>query len=283
MRQQFLIPSLVVTGLILSACAKETEEEKVERTFQEVNVIDETNLNDVLLTAADPNEAVTYFHNAAAKNPDRIDLQRGLAISLGRAKRSTEAAAAWKRVTTMNGANAADRVEYADALVRNGDWNTAHTVLNSVPPTHESFKRYRLEAVVADSRKEWKRADHFYETAVGLTTRPGGVMNNWGYSKLTRGQYAEAERLFTEAVRQDKSLFTAKNNLVLARSAQGNYSLPVVPMTQVERARLLNTMAISAVKQGDTATGKNLLREAIATHPQHFDEAVRSLRALEES
>ncbi len=283
MRQQFLIPSLVVTGLILSACAKETEEEKVERTFQEVNVIDETNLNDVLLTAADPNEAVTYFHNAAAKNPDRIDLQRGLAISLGRAKRSTEAAAAWKRVTTMNGANAGDKVEYADALVRNGDWNTAHTVLNSVPPTHETFKRYRLEAVVADSRKEWKRADHFYETAVGLTTRPGGVMNNWGYSKLTRGQYAEAERLFTEAVRQDKSLFTAKNNLVLARSAQGNYSLPVVPMTQVERARLLNTMAISAVKQGDTTTGKNLLREAIATHPQHFDEAVRSLRALEES
>jgi Tfp pilus assembly protein PilF len=108
-------------------------------------------------------------------------------------------------------------------------------------------------------------------------------MNNWGYSKLTRGQYAEAERLFTEAVRQDKSLFTAKNNLLLTRSAQGNYSLPVVPMTQVERARLFNTMANSALKQGDTATGKNLLREAIATHPQHFDEAVRSLRALEES
>ncbi|MEM1005914.1 MAG: tetratricopeptide repeat protein [Pseudomonadota bacterium] len=283
MRQQFLIPSLVISGLILSACAKETEEEKVERTFQEVNVIDETNLNDVLLNAADPNEAVTYFHNAASKNPDRIDLQRGLAISLGRAKRTTEAAAAWKRVIGMNGANAADRVEYADALVRNGNWAQAKTTLDSVPPTFETFKRYRLEALVADSRKEWKRADHFYETAVGLTTRPGGVMNNWGYSKLTRGQYAEAERLFTDAIRQDKTLFTAKNNLVLARSAQGNYSMPVVPMTQVERAQLLNTMGISAVKQGDITTAKNLFREAIATHPQHFDEAVRSLRALEDT
>ncbi|NOD97416.1 tetratricopeptide repeat protein [Ruegeria sp. HKCCD6228] len=281
MRQQFLIPSVVISGLILSACAKETEEEKVERTFQEVNVIDETNLNDVLLSAADPNEAVTYFHGAALKNPDRIDLQRGLAISLGRAKRTTEAVTAWKRVTTMKGSNAADKVEYADALVRNGDWSQAKTVLDSVPPTFETFKRYRLEAVVADSRKEWKRADHFYETAVGLTTRPGSVMNNWGYSKLTRGEYAEAERLFSEAIRQDNSLFTAKNNLVLARSAQGNYSMPVVPMTQVERARLLNTMGISAVKQGDITTAKNLFREAISTHPQHFDEAVRSLRALE--
>jgi Flp pilus assembly protein TadD len=268
---------------MLSACAKETEEEKVERTLQEVNVIDETNLNDVLLNSADPNEAVTYFHGAASKNPDRIELQRGLAISLSRAKRTTEAAAAWKRVTSMKGTNAADKVEYADALVRNGDWAKAKTTLDSVPPTFETFKRYRLEALVADSRKDWKRADHFYETAVGLTTRPGGVMNNWGYSKMTRGQYAEAERLFSDAIRQDSSLFTAKNNLVLARSAQGNYSLPVVPMSQIERARLLNTMGISAVKQGDVTTAKNLFREAIATHPQHFDEAVRSLRALEEA
>ncbi len=283
MRQQFLIPAMVVCGLTLTACAKETEEEKVEKTFQEVNVIDETNLNEVLLTAADPNEAVTYFQGAAAKNPGRIDLQRGLAISLSRAKRTTEAAAAWKKVTTMKGAGNVDKIEYADALVRSGDWNQAKVILDSIPPTYESFKRYRLEAVVADSKKDWKRADHFYETAVGLTTRPGGVMNNWGYSKLSRGEYEEAERLFTEAIRQDKSLFTAKNNLVLARAAQGNYSMPVVPLTQVERAMLLNTMGISAVKQGDVTTAKNLFREAIATHPQHFEEAVRSLRALEEA
>ncbi len=283
MRQQFLIPAMVVCGLTLTACAKETEEEKVEKTFQEVNVIDETNLNEVLLTAADPNEAVTYFQGAAAKNPGRIDLQRGLAISLSRAKRTTEAAAAWKKVTTMKGAGNVDKIEYADALVRSGDWNQAKVVLDSIPPNYESFKRYRLEAVVADSKKDWKRADHFYETAVGLTTRPGGVMNNWGYSKLSRGEYEEAERLFTEAIRQDKSLFTAKNNLVLARAAQGNYSMPVVPLTQVERAMLLNTMGISAVKQGDVTTAKNLFREAIATHPQHFEEAVRSLRALEEA
>jgi hypothetical protein len=35
------------------------------------------------------------------------------------------------------------------------------------------------------------------------------------------------------------------------------------------------------VKQGDVKTGENLLREAIATHPQHFEAAARSLAALE--
>ena len=28
------------------------------------------------------------------------------------------------------------------------------------------------------------------------------MLNNWGYSKLTRGDYREAERLFGEAIRR---------------------------------------------------------------------------------
>ncbi|SPJ30305.1 tetratricopeptide repeat protein [Falsiruegeria mediterranea] len=280
MRHLILIPAMLASGLALSACS-ESGDETVERAFQDVNVVDETDLNDVMLTVADPNEAVDYFARAAKSNPDRIDLQRGLAKSLIRAKRNTEGVTAWTRVSKMDGARPDDSVDLADALIRTGDWDGAEKLLDSVPPTHETFKRYRLEAMVADANREWSRADTFYETAVGLTTRPASVMNNWGYSKLTRGDYAEAERLFGDAIRQDQSLFTAKNNLVLARGAQRNYSLPVIPMDQMERAQLLHTMALSAIKQGDVSTGKGLLREAIATHPQHFEEAVRSLRALE--
>lgn len=280
MRHLILIPAVMAGGLLVAGCS-EKGDETVERAFQDVNVVDETNLNDVMLTVADAGEAVSYFAGAAKQNPDRIDLQRGLAKSLVRAKRNTEAVSAWTKVTKMEGATPDDQVDLADALIRAGDWDKAEAVLDVVPPTHETFKRYRLEAMVADANREWKRADSFYQTAVGLTTRPAGVMNNWGYSKLSRGDYAEAERLFGEAIRQDQSLFTAKNNIVLARGAQRNYSLPVIPMDQIERAQLLHTMALTAIKQGDVQTGKGLLREAIDTHPQHFEEAVRSLRALE--
>ena len=264
----------------LSACADKGEE-TVERAFQEVNVVDESNLNDVMLTVADPNEAVSYFTRATGDNPDRIDLQRGLAYSMVRAKRTTEGVAAWKKVVSMDGATADDQVELADAMIRAGDWDGAEAVLDKVPPTHETFKRYRLEAMVADGNKEWSKADSFYEVAVGLTTQPSSVLNNWGYSKLTRGDFAGAERLFGEAIRQDPTLFTAKNNIVLARGAQRNYVLPVIPMDQVERAELLHTMALSAIKQGDVETGKSLLRDAVDTHPQHFEAASRALQALE--
>jgi len=281
MRHPIII--LCVTGaLSLSACAKK-DDQSVDRALQDINVIDDAGLNDVMLTVADPNEAVIYFQRATSEKPDRIDLARGLAKSFIRAKRHTEAVTAWSKVTAHKDATNDDHVELADALIRNNEWDRANKALDEIPPTYETFKRYRLEAMIADSKHQWTKADSFYETAVGLTTRPASVMNNWGYSKLTRGDYAGAERLFGDAIRQDQTLFTAKNNLILSRGAQKKYSLPVIPVTQVERAQLLYTLGLSAVKQGDIAIGKGLLRDAIDTHPQHFEEASRSLKALEEN
>jgi Flp pilus assembly protein TadD len=280
MRHPFTLILCLTGALGVSAC-DQIRGNEVDRAISAVNAVDENNLSDIMLTVADPNEAVTYFQRSAKESPDRIDLQRGLATSLIRAGRPTEAAPVWRKVSAHPEATNDDHVDLADALIRTGKWEEADAVLDSVPPTFETFKRYRLEAMVADSNKEWEKADSFYEIAVGLTTRPAGVLNNWGYSKRTRGDYAEAERLFTDAIRNDAKLFTAKNNLVLARGAQRNYSLPVIQMTQTERAQLLHTLGLSAVKQGDLTTGKGLLRDAIDTHPQHFEAAVRSLRALE--
>ncbi len=274
--------SLCLAGVVtLSACEQAIDKDAVDREFSGVNVIDETNLNEVMLSVGDPNEAVSYFKRATAKDPDRIDLMRGLAASLTRAKRTTEAKVAWAEVVDHKDSTNGDRVQLADALIRANEWDQAETVLDAIPPTHETFKRYRLEAMIADGNKEWKKADSFYEIAVGLTTSPASVLNNWGYSKLTRGDHAEAERLFVEAIRQDRQLFTAKNNLILARGAQGNYTLPVIPMSQIERAELLHSLGLTAIKRGDVQIGKGLLREAIETHPQHFEAAARSLDALE--
>lgn len=281
MRHPFLVSLCIAGAFGLSACEQRIDTDKVDRAFQDVNVVDESNLSDIMLTVADPNEAVSYFARATKEKPERLDLQRGLASSLIRAKRNPEAVTAWETVAKHAESNNDDQVDLADAYIRAGKWSEAEKTLNAVPPTHETFHRYRLEAMIADSNKNWEKADSFYEIAVGMTTRPASVLNNWGYSKLSRGEHREAEQLFGEALQNDDKLFTAKNNIVLARAAQRKYTLPVVEMDQVERAQLLHTMGLSAVKQGDVETGKSLLREAIETHPQHFEAAVRSLRALE--
>lgn len=279
MRHLTQIISIGLTMLAVAGCAERGD--PTEEVLQDLNVIDATNLNEVMLTAADPAEAVAYFQKTIAQNPQRIEFRRGLAASLVRAGRYPEATAAWQNVLALPDSNQNDRVDYADAQIRNGDWQGAQRTLNAVPPTVETFKRYRLEAIVADSRKDWVRADSFYQTAAGLTTRPAGVLNNWGYSYLTRGKFARAEQMFKQALTHDPKLFTAKNNLVMARGAQRRYELPVIPMTQIERAQLLHTLGLTAIKQNDVVTGKGLLRDAIETHPQYFEAAARSLAALE--
>ncbi|MGZ9811320.1 tetratricopeptide repeat protein [Pseudoroseicyclus sp. H15] len=274
--------SLLAGAVGLSACS-ESGDDVVDRAMADVNVVDETNLNDVMLTVADPAEAVSYFSRALNDNPGRIDLERGLATSLVRAGRAAEGVTAWSAVIAHPEATSEDRVNLAGALIRADRWDEADQALDAIPPTYETYERYRLEAIVADSNEEWQKADSFYEIAVGLTTTPASVLNNWGFSKLSRGDYRAAEALFEDALRQDPQLFTAKNNLVMARGAQRIYELPVIPMTQIERAELLYTAALTAIKQNDISMGKGLLREAIDTHPQHFEEAVRALRALEDN
>lgn len=238
-------------------------------------------LASAMLTAANPEDAVTYFRNASAQNPDRIDLRRGLAQSLVRAGRAGEAVVIWQQVIGLDGSGDEDRLALAEAQIRAGDWDGAEAMLATIPPTFETFERYRIEAMIADYRQRWDRADSFYETAAGLTTTPASVLNNWGYSKLVRGDVAGAQALFVEAITYDPDLFTAKNNLVLARAEAGDFSLPLVRMTQIERAQLLHTMALAAIRQGRVDLGRGLLSEAIDTHPQHFEPAVSALRALE--
>jgi Tfp pilus assembly protein PilF len=276
-----VLPAVALLAMFGLAACGDNGEAEVDRALEDLNVIDESGLNDIMIQAADPAEAVSYFERTLASQPDRIDLQRGLAESYIRADRPTEAVSAWRSVVAHPEATDADSVDLAGALIRVNNWDEARSVLTAIPPTHETFERYRLEAMVADAAEDWTRADSFYETAVGLTTTPAGVLNNWGYSKLTRGDYRGAEQLFSDALRYDSSMFTAKNNLVLARGAQRLYDLPVVPMTQQERAQLLYTLALTAIKQSDLNTGRSLLVDAIETNPQHFEEAVRALEALD--
>lgn len=280
MRHPILTILCLGSAVALSACNK-TSDADVQRAVKAVNVIDESNLNDIMLTVGDPNEAVAYFQKASVENPDRIDLKRGLAKSLIRAQRPTEAIGVLDQIITSPEGTNDDRVELADALIRANEWDRAKAELNQVPPTHETYQRYRLEAMVADSTKDWKKADSFYETAAGLTTKPAGVLNNWGFSKLSRNDFVGAEKLFLEAITYDPNLFTTKNNLVLARGAQRKYEMPVIKMTQQERAQLLYTLALTAVKQGDVTVGKGLMQQAIDTSPQHFEAAVNSLAALD--
>ena len=223
MRRTVLSFAVIASAGFLTACDNASKNTTNKRV---VGVVDETNLNDIMLTVADPNEAVGYFREAISKDPSRLDLQRGLAKSLVRANRPLEAMPVFETILKNKKSVDQDRIDYAGAMIRVSNWDGAAKQLNMVPPTVETYERYRFEAMIADSQKKWKKADSFYETAAGLTTQPAGVLNNWGYSKLTRGEAKNSEKLFLEAVTYNPKLFHSKKQLGL-----GPRQPPGIPVT----------------------------------------------------
>ena len=234
------------------------------------SVIDEANLNDLMLQAASPDEAADYFQGALAREPDRTDFRRGLAISLARAKRYNEAARVFQELITLGQDEPSDRLEYAFVAIRLDRWDDVATLVRTLPDGMQSPRRHVLDAMMADQNNDWDAADISYARAEKLSSRPAGVLNNWGVSQMARGDLATAAETFQRAVSYDSGLFSAKNNLAIVRGLQGEFELPLVPLTDEERAVLMNNLGIIAMRQGKQRLAQGLFASAVAIHPQQI-------------
>ena len=248
--------------------------------FEAIDVIDSSNLANVVLTSGDPEAAVAFFRDSLSEAPDRVDFQRGYAVSLSRAGRHEEATIAFERLDEQGDLQPGDRLRYAESLIRLNAWDRSEAQLSLLGDAEGNYRWNLLNALIADNAQEWAIADRFYASARGLTSSPASILNNWGISKMSRGDLDGAVRNFTEAVRFDATLFEAKNNLALARGLQGNYSIPVVPLTEVERAQIYHNLAVVALRQGEDDTARGLLELAVETHPQFFPAASDKLAGL---
>ncbi|MGF1444768.1 MAG: hypothetical protein ACFBRM_01040 [Pikeienuella sp.] len=266
------------TALALAGCA-ESIGSRPDPLAQ--NVIDEVGLNNLLLNAGDAEQAIAYFREASAQEPERADLRRGLAISLGRAGRDLEAARVYGELDSLGQATPIDRLEHAMIAVRLERWEEAEALEAELPAGLDTARRHLLTAMIADHRQDWSGADGAYARAELLTTTPANVFNNWGVSKMSRGDLQEAEILFTRALSYDSALFSAKNNLAIARGLQGKYQLPIVPMTDRERATILNNLGIIAARRNEPNIAKGLFAAAVEAHPQHYEGAANRLASLQ--
>lgn len=264
----------------LAVAGCETVDEKQDPLG--ANVIDDAGLGDLMLTAGDPEEAVTYFRNALAEEPDRADMRRGLAISLARAGRLTEASRVYEELETLDQATPTDRLAHALVAVRLDRWEEARRLEAGLPASLATPRRHVLTGMLADRREDWEGADAAYRRGVNLSANPAGIYNNWGVSHQARGDLPGAIDMFERALSYDSTLFSAKNNLAITRGLQGNYELPVIPMTDIEEAQILNNLGIIAMRRNQPGIAKGLFAAAVEAHPQYYQGAADRLASLEQ-
>ena len=73
MRHPILLATCIAGVTAVAGCGEKDANATVERAFKDVNVVDATNLSDVMLTVADPNEAVNYFSRSKSDQNARGD------------------------------------------------------------------------------------------------------------------------------------------------------------------------------------------------------------------
>jgi len=264
----------------LAGCQEmKTEEER--RSIDPINIIDEANLNDLMLTVGDPNAAVAYFREAVSREPDRADFKRGFAVALSNAHRYQDAAVVFQQLEEGVGLSDDDKVEYSLVLTRLERWGEAERVLNSVGSSYETARLYILKGVLHDHNEDWILADAAYGRALELSSQPAIALNNWGVSQMSRGDLPGAISTFEQVVYLEPSMFDAKNNLVLARGLTGDYRLPPISVSETEKAILYHNLALLALRNGDIEVAKGLLANAVETHPLYYPEAAEKLKALE--
>jgi Flp pilus assembly protein TadD len=270
--------ALLALPVLMGACAGPVGQ-KVDPLAK--NVIDDAGLANLMLNAGDPEEAVGYFERALAEEPERAEFRRGLAISLARAKRQPEAARVYQELITLGQATPADQLDYAFVAMQLDQWDEVRQVETTLPPGLNTARRHLLTGLLSDHDQSWEASDAAYTQARQLSPNPARVLNNWGVSHQARGDLKGAERLFNEAVSYDSRLFSAKNNLAMTRALQGNYDLPLVPMTEPEKATILNNLGIIATRRNEIRMARGLFAAAVSAHPQYYAGAADRLAALE--
>ena len=241
------------------------------------DVVQEAGLSTALLETPDPAGAVAYFETAARNQPDNLQIRRDLGRAYVRAGRHADAHDVFGQLIDAGNATDEDRVEFGYAAVRIGKWEAAAL---AQPQEAASARAALLKAMIADRAEQWDEADSAYALAVSLSSAPARALNNWGVSLMGRGDLAAAEARFADAVLADPDLFLAKNNLVIARASGRNYELPPIPVTELERARLLYNTGVMAERLGDRVAARRLYADALALHPMHYPAAAERLAAL---
>ncbi len=152
---------IAITAISLSACESVSNKEDPLAA----NIIDEASLNDLMLTASDPSDAVRYFEQALAHEPDRADFRRGLAISLTRAERYIEAARVYQELITLGQDQPTDRLDYSFVNIKLDRWDDVRTLSQTFPDGLQTPRRYLIDAMMADQDADWAASDAAYARA----------------------------------------------------------------------------------------------------------------------
>lgn len=161
------------------------------------------------------------------------------------------------------------------------DRATRLIMLSTASPA-ASWRAWNARAVLADQRGEWEESDLAYDRAASLAPVRPEILNNRGWSLLTRSRWSEALALLEQASVLDPKSARIANNLELAKAALSE-DLPRRRDGESDGdwAARLNDAGLLAGVRGDRKRAIAAFAQAIVARHQWFDRAANNLAVAE--
>jgi Flp pilus assembly protein TadD len=144
----------------------------------------------------------------------------------------------------------------------------------------QSWRAWSALGRARDARRAWTEAGIAYERALTLVPNEAAVLNNFGMSKLSAGDYEGAAALFVRALEASPDLTTAETNLRLALALGGRYEEALAGVDARDRPDVLNNAGYAALLRGDYAQARTLFLQAIDASPDFYEPAWSNLQFL---
>ena len=151
----------------------------------------------------------------------------------------------------------------------------------AVTSPHSSWRAWNARGVLADLEQDWGTADQSYAHAHELAPNEAEVVNNQGWSRLMRGDWAGALPLLRDAAKLDPSSPRIRNNLELAESAVAT-DLPKRRSGESDRdwAIRLNDAGVAAELRGDHKKAIAAFTRALHASDVWYARAANNLEAM---
>jgi Flp pilus assembly protein TadD len=200
-------------------------------------------------------------------------------------KRYNEAWSAYRRLAWSPSRVESDCEKGAISALQVGRLADAKPLVQcAIASPEASWQAWNALGVLADSSQAWAVADQAYSRAQQLAPAEPRIVNNQGWSKLLRGDWAGAAALFEQAAAEDPKSDRIANNLELARAAIGA-DLPQRRAGESERdwAVRLNDAGVAAELLGDRKRAIAAFTQALDASPSWYDRASNNLKALSQN
>jgi Flp pilus assembly protein TadD len=236
--------------------------QQIQIAFDDQRYLDASKLLDRAVITSSSDSRLTYWAG-------ELSLVQG---------RYQDALANFKAVKTDPKVRALALVGEGIALAKLGRGNDALTSLQAaVKEDPTAWRAWNALGSEYDGRHDWANADDAYTQAITISGGAAIALNNRGFSRLSQKKPDLAIADFVAALQKRPDLASARNNLRLAMSMQGEYDRAIKGAPAVDQASVLNNAGYAAMLRGDYVKAKELLTQAMKAKDGFYARAAANL------